>query len=97
MSERINISLIDYKRYQNDTLNDILTSVNGYLLRNKGAVSDFNLVKDIVDRNIYIWSLLSKSSNSEVIFFLPPFIDWCIGITSREYRRNWIDRLMGTG
>jgi hypothetical protein len=26
--------------------------VNGYLLRNKGAVSDFNLVKDIVDRNI---------------------------------------------
>lgn len=52
MNHKINISLIDYKRYQNDTLNDILTSVNGYLLRNKGAVSDFNLVKDIVDRNI---------------------------------------------
>ena len=33
-------------------LKDILNSVNGYLLRNKGAVSDFNLVKDIVDRNI---------------------------------------------
>ncbi|MCB7481622.1 hypothetical protein [Christiangramia sediminis] len=52
MNDKISISLIDYKRFQNETLNDILTSVNGYLLRNKGAVSDFNLVKDIVDRNI---------------------------------------------
>jgi len=52
MSERINISLVDYKGEKNETLKDILSSVNGYLLRNKGAVSDFNLVKDIVDRNI---------------------------------------------
>ena len=52
MNDRINISLIDYKRFQNETLRDILSSVNSYLLRNKGAVSDFNLVKDIVDRNI---------------------------------------------
>lgn len=52
MSEKINISLIAYEGEQNDTLKDILSSVNGYLLRNKGAVSDFNLVKDIVDRNI---------------------------------------------
>ena len=52
MNDKISISLIDYKKFQNETLNDILTSVNGYLLRNKGAVSDFNLVKDIVDRNI---------------------------------------------
>jgi hypothetical protein len=52
MSGKINISLINYKGQQNETLRDILSSVNGYLLRNKGAVSDFNLVKDIVDRNI---------------------------------------------
>lgn len=52
MSERINISLIDYNGKKNETLKDILNSVNSYLLRNKGAVSDFNLVKDIVDRNI---------------------------------------------
>lgn len=52
MSEKINISLIDYDGEKNETLKDILSSVNGYLLRNKGAVSDFNLVKDIVDRNI---------------------------------------------
>ncbi|NJY62535.1 hypothetical protein HC174_07150 [Salinimicrobium sp. CDJ15-81-2] len=52
MTEKVNISLIKYRGQQNDTLSDILNSVNGYLLRNKGAVSDFNLVKDIVDRNI---------------------------------------------
>jgi len=52
MTEKINVSLINYKGQQNETLRDILSSVNGYLLRNKGAVSDFNLVKDIVDRNI---------------------------------------------
>lgn len=52
MSERINISLVDYNGKKNESLKDILNSINGYLLRNKGAVSDFNLVKDIVDRNI---------------------------------------------
>ncbi len=52
MSERINISLVDYNGEKNESLKDILNSINGYLLRNKGAVSDFNLVKDIVDRNI---------------------------------------------
>lgn len=30
---------------------DITSSINGYLSENKGAVSDFNLIKDIVDRN----------------------------------------------
>lgn len=52
MTGKINISLIKYTGRQNDILKDILNSLNGYLLRNKGAVSDFNLVKDIVDRNI---------------------------------------------
>lgn len=35
----------------NDVLDKILSSVNTYLLRNKGAVSDFNLIKDVVERN----------------------------------------------
>ena len=35
----------------NSILNKILESTNTYLIRNKGAVSDFNLIKDIVDRN----------------------------------------------
>lgn len=49
---KINISLIEYTGKENNNLRNILNSINGYLLRNKGAVSDFNLVKDIVDRNI---------------------------------------------
>lgn len=35
----------------NTVLDKILGSVNTYLLRNKGAVSDFNLIKDVVERN----------------------------------------------
>ncbi|MGL2988268.1 hypothetical protein ACSVH5_11795 [Flavobacterium sp. RSSA_27] len=35
----------------NEELGNIIESVNTYLIRNKGAVSDFNLIKDIVDRN----------------------------------------------
>lgn len=33
-------------------LTNILSSINNYLIRNKGAVADFNLIKDITDRNI---------------------------------------------
>ncbi|SFQ43953.1 coiled-coil domain-containing protein [Flavobacterium akiainvivens] len=35
----------------NPVLDKMLSSVNTYLLRNKGAVSDFNLIKDVVERN----------------------------------------------
>lgn len=35
----------------NEVFGNIIESVNTYLIRNKGAVSDFNLIKDIVDRN----------------------------------------------
>ncbi len=35
----------------NRVLEDILYSLNIYLLRNKGSVADFMLIKDIVDRN----------------------------------------------
>jgi len=38
-------------RQSNAVLDKILSSVNTYLLRNKGAVSDFNLIKDVVERN----------------------------------------------
>ncbi|MFT6841824.1 MAG: hypothetical protein ACJASR_000586 [Psychroserpens sp.] len=52
MKKSIDISLIDFKGRENKSQNEILKSINNYLLRNKGAVSDFMLVKDIVDRNI---------------------------------------------
>lgn len=36
---------------ENDVFNRIVDSINTYLIRNKGAVSDFLLIKDIVGRN----------------------------------------------
>lgn len=35
----------------NPLIKKVVDSINSYLLRNKGAVSDFNLIKDIVERN----------------------------------------------
>jgi hypothetical protein len=37
--------------YQNPILDVIIDSINNYLSNNKGAVSDFHIIKDIVDRN----------------------------------------------
>ena len=51
MSEKyIEVTLIRSVQ-SNSVLDKVLSSVNTYLLRNKGAVSDFNLIKDVVERN----------------------------------------------
>jgi len=47
----IEVTLIKSKGESNDVFDKVLNSVNTYLLRNKGAVSDFNLIKDVVERN----------------------------------------------
>ena len=36
---------------ENEVAKEIENSINTYLIKNKGAVSDFNLIKDIVERN----------------------------------------------
>jgi hypothetical protein len=46
------VSIIDTKLYHpGNIFNEISLSINTYLLRNKGAAGDFELVKDIVERN----------------------------------------------
>jgi hypothetical protein len=45
------IMLIDTTKPRGKILASILDSLNTYLIRNKGAVSDFSLMKDIVERN----------------------------------------------
>jgi hypothetical protein len=51
MNEKyIEVTLVTSDK-NNSVLDKILESTNTYLIRNKGAVSDFNLIKDIVDRN----------------------------------------------
>jgi len=49
--KHIEVTLITSNETTNPVILKILHSVNTYLLKNKGAVSDFNLIKDIVDRN----------------------------------------------
>jgi hypothetical protein len=49
--EEAEISIIETSARKNAVLSKILFSINNYLIRNKGSASDFNLVKDIVERN----------------------------------------------
>lgn len=49
--KKIEIALLSASAY-NEVEVDIITNINGYLLKNKGAVADYHLLKDIVDRNI---------------------------------------------
>lgn len=51
MSKYIEITIIDTSETTNYVYRNIQNSINTYLIKNKGAVSDFNLIKDIVDRN----------------------------------------------
>lgn len=46
------ISKISYPKGLSKTFKEILDTINHYLIKNKSAVSDFNLIKDIVDRKI---------------------------------------------
>ncbi|WP_267740799.1 hypothetical protein [Myroides injenensis] len=47
----IEITIVNCENRNSIVYNNIQDSVNTYLIKNKGAVSDFNLIKDIVDRN----------------------------------------------
>ncbi len=49
--EEENMTLVSLAGDNHAITQEIETSINTYLLRNKGAVSDFNLIKDIVERN----------------------------------------------
>lgn len=45
------IAVIDAEAPVNEIFGKILFSLNTYLIRNRGGASDFNLIKDIVERN----------------------------------------------
>ena len=46
------VSLINPNESTNEIFDEILLAINVYLLRNKGAATDFNLIKDVVERNL---------------------------------------------
>lgn len=49
--QRKEISIVESTENDNEVFVEILLSVNNYLIRNSGASSDFNLIKDVVERN----------------------------------------------
>lgn len=84
----IEITLVTTTEYENVVLSKILHSTNTYLLRNKGAVSDFNLIKDVVERNcdavddeintqlpipLYLGLMGTMLGIIVGLFFMPPF------------------------
>ena len=50
--EYIDITILDKDGDLDVLENEIISSINGYLVRNKGGVSDFNLIKDITERTV---------------------------------------------
>ena len=51
LGKRISVKESILTEHKNVVLDEILRSINNYLANNKGNVSDFHLMKDIVDRN----------------------------------------------
>jgi len=49
--DRVQVNIIHCDVLPNDVLSRMLYAINKYLIRNRGAATDFNLVKDIVERN----------------------------------------------
>lgn len=51
-TEIVEVSLVEVNgEVASPTIGRILTAINTYLIRNKGTIADFNLIKDIVQRN----------------------------------------------
>lgn len=51
-NDNIKVHLISIDRNNdNPLITKVVDTINSYLLRNKGAISDYNLIKDIVERN----------------------------------------------
>jgi hypothetical protein len=46
------VSLVSPNQESNEVFDEILKAINVYLLRNKGAATDYNLIKDVVERNV---------------------------------------------
>jgi hypothetical protein len=48
------ISVIEYKNKDNKEMGSVVSSINKYLISNRGSISDFNIIRDMVDRNIEV-------------------------------------------
>ncbi len=64
---------------ENSSLNLKKKLLNFFIPSKKIEKSYYPKIKleEIVSRNIKMWKIFSKSTNSELSFFLPPFLPWC--------------------
>lgn len=51
IEEKLEVNIIEFETHKNKVFEKIIFSINNYLIRNRGASSDFNLIKDISERN----------------------------------------------
>jgi len=86
---------IDYKNISvKDTLNTVL--LNKKDGRNEKLKSSYpNLtLEEVVSRNIKLWKIFSKSTNTDISFFLPPFLPWCKSKTNYTVEEKDIDNFL---
>ena len=51
-TNNVSLTLLKVVADGNEIMSKIISSINTYLIRNKGAVADFNLLRDIIQRNL---------------------------------------------
>lgn len=80
--EAVELAFIESEAAKNDILDQILLSINAYLLRSRGAVIDFVLVRNIVERNIAVFreGIRRRSLFPVYIGFLTLILGTGIGI-----------------
>lgn len=89
----IEVSLIE-TTYTNKRLKSIIETINTYLIRNKGGVSDFNLMRDIVERNT---DSLDEEINSQIpIPLYLGLMGTMLGIIIGLFFIPTIDSIVGT-
>tara|TARA_Y100000389_G_scaffold204453_1_gene257090 strand:- start:3248 stop:4165 length:918 start_codon:yes stop_codon:yes gene_type:complete len=45
-------------------------------------------LKEIIERNLKLWSFFAKSQSVEIVFFLQPFYTWSLDIENREIQKE---------
>jgi hypothetical protein len=89
----VEVSLIE-TTHKNKPLKSIIETINTYLIRNRGGVSDFNLMRDIVERNT---ESLDEEINSQIpIPLYLGLMGTMLGIIIGLFFIPTIDSIVGT-
>lgn len=89
---------INVQNHSNSTLNTIIRSINIYLKNNKGAVSDYHLIKDIVERNCAATEEEIQSQIPIPIFFglIGTMVGILYGLIDLVFISDWLSELLNS-